>query len=555
MNQTTTETLRCAIYTRVSTAMQAEDQIPIEGQVEECQKYAQGKGWQVVKVYSDAGFSGGTIDRPGFQDMYHDAKEKPRPFDVVLTWRSNRLFRDVEARLAYSRMFRSAGVKLLSLHEPEYEGATGRLAETIFGAIDEYYRAQNSEDTLRGMKLIARRGFSTGGKPPTGYRNVRKATGKIKATGEPEMRTAWEPDPETAPKILKAFEMYAAGATLVDIVEATKIVAAKNGLSTLLRNRAYLGERIYNTTRRASLQEKKTRRVRNRPDDFVMIQGTHEPIVSAELFYRVQSILDSRRPKMGQRKNTTPHDYTLSGLLWCHEHDVPYAGHTTGTAYYYACGIRKKLGKAKASCPWLKKEAAESFVLDILRTKIFTRKLVREGLEHLQAENAKTRQQDDGAIKETQAMIADLGRKLSGLLAQTEDDALTPLARTAINKRIAERSAELDKLQTRLAELEKERERAFRIPAVTDAAVTDVLSKLNAMLAATDAKELKAILAHFIEKIEIDGTRATFYYTFAEPRAEIVPTIGDPEGLSAVGTNRYQANLPADVFTRGVVVK
>ncbi len=165
------DTLRCVIYTRVSTAMQAEDQIPIEGQVEECQKYAQGKNWQVVKVYSDAGFSGGTIDRPAFQDMYHDAKEKPRPFDIILTWRSNRLFRDVEARLFYSRKFRAEGVKIATLHEPEFEGATGRLAETIFGAIDEYYRSQTSEDTLRGMKLVAKHGYSTGGLPPRGYRN------------------------------------------------------------------------------------------------------------------------------------------------------------------------------------------------------------------------------------------------------------------------------------------------------------------------------------------------------------------------------------------------
>lgn len=60
------------------------------------------------------------------------------------------------------------------------------------------YRSQTSEDTLRGLKQIARRGFSAGGRPPTGYRNVRIPTGRIRPGGDPEIRTAWETDPAKA---------------------------------------------------------------------------------------------------------------------------------------------------------------------------------------------------------------------------------------------------------------------------------------------------------------------------------------------------------------------
>jgi site-specific DNA recombinase len=526
MTETKVETLRCAIYTRVSTQMQAEDEIPIQGQVEECEKYAQSKGWQVVKVYSDSGFSGGTIDRPGFQDMYHAAKEKPRPFDIVLTWRSNRLFRDVEARLAYSRMFRSAGVRIVTMHEPEYEGATGRLAETIFGAIDEYYRSQTSEDTLRGMKLVARHGYSTGGRPPRGYRNDRQPTGRKKDNGDTEMRTIWVPDSDMAQSVLKAFQMYAEGKTLAEIAEATKITAAKNGLSTLLRNRAYLGMRIYNTTRRRSLQEKKHFREKNNPDDMVIVHHDHDAIVPEELFYRVQARIDQRRPKIGQRK-TSPNNYILSGILWCKEHDVPYAGHTTGTAYYYACQLRKKLGKKSVNCLWLKKEEAETFVLNILKTKIFTRRLIREGLEHLQKENAKARQQDDTELSATKAKIADAELKVSRLIKAITSGVEASAVEGAINGF----NQELQGLRIHLTELEKQRDRAMKIPAITDANVVDVMLKLQTMLETTDPKELKTILSHFIEKIEIDGKKATFYYTFTEPRNEIVLTTGDPEGI------------------------
>jgi site-specific DNA recombinase len=341
------------------------------------------------------------------------------------------------------------------------------------------------------------------------------------------MRTAWEPDPEKAPKVLAAFEMYASGASLVVIVQATKVVAAKNGLSTLLRNRAYLGERIYNQTRRASLQDPKYRRLRNDADDFVIKAGDHEAIVPEELFYRVQSILDSRRPKLGQRKNGNRNAYVLSGLLWCKEHSVPYTGHTTGTILYYACGTRKKLGKKNAACAWLRKDAVESFVLDTLKSKIFTPRLVREGLQCLYEENAKARQQDDSDLWQTQAKMAEIELKVSRLIqaiAAGIDASSVEPAIKALNQESAS-------LKIHVAELEKERSRALRIPPITDVEVADVLGRLHTMLEATDPRELKAVLAHFIERIDITGTQATIAYTFGEPKTELVPTTGDPEGI------------------------
>lgn len=510
MAQTTTDTLRCALYTRVSTQMQAEDEIPIEGQLEECQKYAAAKGWQIVRFYSDAGFSGGTIDRPGFQEMYAAAKEKPRPFDIILTWRSNRLFRDVEARLAYSRMFRSAGVRIATLHEPEYEGSTGRLAETIFGAIDEYYRAQTSEDTLRGLKLVARHGYSTGGKPPTGYRNERAPTGKIKANGEPEMRTKWVPDIETYPKVLRAFEMYAEGKTHVEIIEATKIVANKSSLSTLLRNRAYLGERIYNTTRRASLQDKKYKRIKNKPDDFVIVHGTHDAIVPEDLFYRVQAILDARKPNKTGRIRTSPRHYVLSGLLWCGEHNESYAGYTTGQNDYYACALRRKQGKKACACPLYKKDALERFIIDNLKTDVFTRERIKAGLDYLAAERAKNAAEDSTEITTTRADLAQTELELDRFYTAIKKG----LDAELLQKPMAELKDKKLALTKKLADLEAQAQKARRIPEATDKMVTQIMTTIHNMLETTDPDELKVALAHFIDRIELRGEEIEIAYAF-----------------------------------------
>ena len=86
-------------------------------------------------------------------------------------------------------------------------------------------------------------------------------------------------------------------------------------------------------------------------------------------------------------------------------------------------------------------------------------------------------------------------------------------------------------MKMRHADLEKQRDRALKIPAVTDAAVDDVRARLGTVLETTEPRELKAILAHFIERVEVEGRRATFYCTFAEPKGEIVSVAGDPEGI------------------------
>ncbi len=47
--------MKAAIYARISSQGQAEDELDILGQIEECKKYAREKGYQIVKVFEDAG--------------------------------------------------------------------------------------------------------------------------------------------------------------------------------------------------------------------------------------------------------------------------------------------------------------------------------------------------------------------------------------------------------------------------------------------------------------------------------------------------------------------
>jgi hypothetical protein len=83
--------------------------------------------------------------------------------------------------------------------------------------------------------------------------------------------------------------------------------------------------------------------------------------------------------------------------------------------------------------------------------------------------------------------------------------------------------------------------------------VNDILNKTRAMFDTTDPRELKLALSHFIERVENDGRDATIEYTLKKISTGIGPVNGDPGGLAAVGTFRYQIVLDTNCLTRNTI--
>ncbi len=290
--------MRVCIYARVSSQMQAEEEIPILGQIEECKAFAEKHGWQVVEVYKDEGFSGSTAERPALQEILRHAREKPKPFNKVVVWKGSRIARDVEGRLACERLLTRNEIDVVTVAEPMFEGPTKTLVLPIFAAVDEYYLDQVSEDTKRGLKQLAKQGYSTGGRPPKGYRTKREVVG-LKKNGEPRFRARLEPDPEWRGLALKAFEMLAEGRSSADIIHETGVVKNPSSIPTYFRNPVFIGERVFNVNRRKT---RKSPVVKHSLDDpeVIRIPNAHEAIIPRELWENAQRILKKRRPQRGQ---------------------------------------------------------------------------------------------------------------------------------------------------------------------------------------------------------------------------------------------------------------
>ena len=177
--------MNVALYARVSSDKQAEKDLSIPAQLKALRHYALDRKWNVVKEFIDEAESARSADRPAFQEMIAEAKQKNVPFNAILVWKLNRFARNREDSIIYKSLLRRKGIQVISINEQIDDTASGKLLEGLLEVIDEFYSVNLAQDTVRGMKENALRGFHNGGITPLGY-NVKKVVtnGQEKRTYE-----------------------------------------------------------------------------------------------------------------------------------------------------------------------------------------------------------------------------------------------------------------------------------------------------------------------------------------------------------------------------------
>jgi len=127
---------RVAIYLRVSTSKQ-----DTENQLRELSAVADRSGWDIWKIYEDAGISGakGRDKRPGLEAMMKAVNAKQ--FDMVATWSVDRLGRSLTDLLGILRDMQEKGVDLF-LHQQGLDTSTtaGKAMFQMLGVFAEFER-------------------------------------------------------------------------------------------------------------------------------------------------------------------------------------------------------------------------------------------------------------------------------------------------------------------------------------------------------------------------------------------------------------------------------
>ena len=173
--------IKCFIYARVSTDEQASGQYSsIDSQIDICKHYIEiqkEKDWKFVSAYTDPGFSGKDLERPGMQNLISDIKAGR--IDVIIVYKIERLVRSIKDFYSLWDLFEAYNVTFVSATQQfDTSNAMGKLMLNILLSFAQFERENTSEKTKDKMKQRARLGKWHGGWFPFGY-DYNKETKKL----------------------------------------------------------------------------------------------------------------------------------------------------------------------------------------------------------------------------------------------------------------------------------------------------------------------------------------------------------------------------------------
>ncbi len=281
---------RCCLYARVSTDEQAERDLSIPFQLERCRYHAQGKGWEVVKEFIDAGESARTDKRPEFQKMISAARSKQ--FDIILVHKFDRFARNDYDFVVYEKELEELGIRLDSVSEPgDSSTPAGYIGRRMMQIISTWYSKNLAIEVNKGLQ----RKVETGGWPklaPFGYLNKH------------DKSSAWiEVDPKNENLVTKAFEEFASG-------KYTLESWAENAYSLGYRSR--LGNRISRKRWSDIFHHRFYLGLTWLKQNEIPVKGSHQPLTDEDTFTQVQMVLKQHDKN---RQRTRRHKYLLRGIL------------------------------------------------------------------------------------------------------------------------------------------------------------------------------------------------------------------------------------------------
>jgi len=309
---------KAIIYTRVSTDDQAEKGFSLRDQKDRLVKHCENKGIEVVKHFEDDGYSAKTFDRPQFNNLLEFIKKNKGLIQKLIVVKWDRFSRNMLLAMLMKQTLKKYGVTVEAVEQPLDDDIPENLImEAIYLAAPQVENARRSLNTTNGMRRALKEGryVSTA---PYGFKNVRDAQNRPIIVHS-----------EMAAVIKKAFEQIATGNYLIEILrkklykEGLKV--SRSNFYTLLRNPIYCGKI-------------RVKAFKDEPEEIV--QGIHEPIVSEELFYDVQNVLDGKK-KAKTQYSLVNDEYPMRGHLVCPRCGKTLTGSSAlgngGKYFYYHC--------------------------------------------------------------------------------------------------------------------------------------------------------------------------------------------------------------------------
>ena len=383
----TEKTYNVGIYCRLSNDDERDgESVSIENQKLLLQSYVRQMGWNEVDVYIDDGYTGTNFNRPGVQRLIEDAKAKR--INLILVKDLSRFGRNyIEIGQYTDYLFPSIGCRFVALNNGvDTESNNGSTDVMCFlNLFNEFYSRDTSKKVKAVKRACAENGKFMGTYPAYGYKR------------DNENKHHLVIDEDTAPIVRRIFSMRATGMGFTGIAAQLNeegipspgmLYYQRRGkadprrvnhkwagetVKHLIRNEVYIGNMVQGKTGTVSYKNKKL--ISKPEDEWIRVEGTHEPIISLDVWDTVQGI-DQKRVRKNAASDGIRSVFT--GLVYCAECGFKMRNHTEKFTYKdgspgryssFICGNYARSGKSACTIHTIYENVLEQIVLEDIREK------------------------------------------------------------------------------------------------------------------------------------------------------------------------------------------
>ncbi|MCL2512823.1 MAG: recombinase family protein [Oscillospiraceae bacterium] len=378
----------------------------IENQIEMCKKHLQMK-FDIdiendVIIYEDEGYTGANTNRPQFQKMIRDIKEKK--ISTVICYKLDRISRNVLDFCTLKDELTEYDVSFISLKE-DFDTSTpmGVAMLMICSVFAQLERDTIAERIRDNMTELAKTGRWLGGITPTGFKSEKIE--KITIDGKSKSLYKLAPIDEEQEKIILIDDKFLELKSLTkletyliqnDIKSKTGVNYTRFALKHILKNPVYAcadidmleyfrknnvevfaddkdfdgkhGIMAYNKTLQTHGKATKNRSI----DQWIVAIGKHKGIISGKKWIAIQELLDSNSNNRYRKPQTNTS--ILSGIIRCSSCNSFMRPKLDNTytddgirKFRYMCELKEKSLRQKCSCKNLNGLEADKVVLEKIK--------------------------------------------------------------------------------------------------------------------------------------------------------------------------------------------
>ena len=311
--------IKVYIYTRVSTTIQV-DGYSLDAQKARMKAFAEYNDYKIVGEYEDAGKSGKSIEgRLEFNRMMEDIKSGKDGVSYVLVFKLSRFGRNAADVLSTLQVMQDFGVNLICVEDGiDSSKDAGKLMISVLSAVAEIERENIRVQTMEGRIQKAREGKWNGGFAPYGY-TLEKGKLYVNEEEAEAIRIIFDKYVHT--------DMGANGLARYLANHGIGKIQRQNGKNPLfdaalirriLKNPVYCGKIAYGRRRTEKVHGTRNDYRLIEQDNYLLVDGLHEALVSEELWHDAQVKLVAQAKKyekVNHGKDNKVH--LLTGLLKC----------------------------------------------------------------------------------------------------------------------------------------------------------------------------------------------------------------------------------------------